>query len=237
MTFQAGLVDRTCIVAFSGGQDSATVLTWALSCFSHVETFAISYGQSHAVELTVRKKFLSNYRLGKFTNWERLGEDHVIELPLIRELSGPRYWDLNLDFSHRHNKLVPGRNMMILSFAAAIGSHRDISDIACGVSETEYSGYFDCRNNAITSTAIALEKNIGKSVSIHTPLMYLNKAGVWKLGYDIGGSEFVQLVVNSTHTCYKGNRDIFHDWGFGCGECDACKLRKKGWLEFQGVDT
>ena len=76
---------------------------------------------------------------------------------------------------------------------------------------------------------MSLSLGLDRQVVIETPLMWLTKAETWQLAHDLGSDVFVEFVRTQTHTCYMGNHDVLHDWGYGCGECPACKLRQEGW--------
>jgi 7-cyano-7-deazaguanine synthase len=120
----------------------------------------------------------------------------------------------------------------MLSICASVAFRRDIRILVCGTSETEYSGYPDCRDISMKAAETAISLSSGLEFKVECPLMWLDKAGVWALAQSLGGREFVNIVLEETHTCYSGSREVRHDWGYGCGTCEACKLREKGWKEF-----
>lgn len=124
------------------------------------------------------------------------------------------------------------RNLIMLSMCASVAFRRDIRTLVCGTSETEYSGYPDCRDASMKAVEMAISLSSGLEFKIECPLMWLDKAGVWALAQSLGGRELVNIVQEETHTCYLGSREVRHDWGYGCGTCDACRLREKGWREF-----
>jgi 7-cyano-7-deazaguanine synthase len=226
------------LVLFSGGQDSTTALVWALSRYDVVETVGFSYGQKHAVELE-RRPGIREAVAELTPSWtRRLGPDHLIELDLIGQLasgnveapqSRPLMTGEGFAAGRRY---IPGRNLIMLSMCASVAFRRDIRTLVCGVSETEYSGYPDCRNASMNAIEAAINLSSGLTFKIECPLMRLDKAGVWELARTLGGLPFVNIVLEDTHTCYQGSREVRHAWGYGCGTCDACRLREKGWEEF-----
>ncbi|MGY0572394.1 7-cyano-7-deazaguanine synthase QueC [Bradyrhizobium sp. RDM12] len=230
------ILKRSALVLFSGGQDSTTCLAWALSRFDRVGTVGFDYGQRHAVELEARQALLRRIH-SEFLDWRpRLDFDHVVRLDLLRELGRERFGSgpvsvANFEAGKRY---IPGRNLLFVTMAAVIAFRTGISELVCGVSETEYSGYPDCTENAVAAMQAAISASTGREMIVHAPLMQKTKAGVWGLAAELGGETFVDLVRKETHTCYAGCRDIEHEWGFGCGDCDACRLRSRGYYEFIG---
>lgn len=223
------------MVLFSGGQDSTTCLAWALERFDNVETISFDYGQRHAIELEVRKTALASLRRN-FPNWDqRLGEDHLIDLSVLGEISETaltRGGEIAMQANGLPNTFVPGRNLMFLTFAAALAYRRGARHIVTGVCETDYSGYPDCRDDAIKAMQLALNIGMDSRFVIHTPLMWIDKASTWKFAEDLGGEVLVDLIRRDTHTCYQGVREVQHDWGHGCGTCPACELRRDGYGSF-----
>jgi 7-cyano-7-deazaguanine synthase len=227
------------LVALSGGQDSSTALAWALERFRFVETVGFDYGQRHVVELECRQQIREKLSSLK-PDWNlRLGPDHLIKLDLIGQISGqrikPREEDLNepLDEFEGSVRYIPGRNMIMLSMCGSIAYRRHIFTIVHGASEAEYSGYPDCRNSSIKAINAAIALSSGIEFRIECPLMSKTKSGVWSLARELGGDELVSIIMEHTHTCYAGVRDLRHEWGYGCGDCAACQLRAKGWAEFK----
>lgn len=226
----------TAIVLFSGGQDSATCLAWALDRFSKVETLGFDYGQTHSIELEIRKSFLSSFR-SEFPNWgKRLGEDHLVDLGLLGSISdtaltGER--EIEMSDAGLPNTFVPGRNLLFLTVAAAIGYRRNAKHLVGGMCETDYSGYPDCRDDTLKALQVTLGLGMDKRYVIHTPLMWIDKCETWELAERLGGGTLVELIRRDTHTCYRGDRSELHDWGFGCGACPACELRETGWKNFK----
>ena len=224
------------LVLFSGGQDSTTCLAWALSRYYHVETIGFAYGQRHEVELIARRRVLEGLRSG-FPGWaQRLGEDHVLDLAefgAISETALTREAAIEMTAAGLPSTFVPGRNLVFFTYAAALGYRRRIPVLVGGMCETDYSGYPDCRNETLQTLARALSLGLDWTVEIATPLMWIDKAGTWALAHELGGDRLVELIVEETHTCYLGDRSQRHAWGYGCGSCPACELRRKGWDQWQ----
>lgn len=220
------------LVLFSGGQDSATCLAWALQRFSHVETIGFDYGQRHRVELDCRDGFRTALTEA-FPSWaECLGPDHTLRLDALAEVSDTaltRDAEIRLNKDGLPNTFVPGRNLLFLTFAAALAWRRNLRHVIGGMCETDYSGYPDCRDDTIKALQVALNLGMERRFVLHTPLMWLDKAATWKLAADLGGTALVDLIREETHTCYLGDRTHRHAWGYGCGTCPACDLRRKGW--------
>lgn len=226
------------LVLLSGGQDSATCLAWALDRFASVETLAFNYGQRHAVELDCRTEILK--RIGSIKpGWTgRLGADHSLGLETLGEVSDTaltRDVAIEIDANGLPNTFVPGRNILFLTFAATLAYRRGLKHIVGGMCETDYSGYPDCRDDAIKALQVALNLGMAQNFVLHTPLMWLDKAATWALAHQIGGDALVDLIVEHSHTCYKGERDQRHPWGYGCGSCPACEIRARGHAEFLGA--
>ncbi len=227
---------RPALVLFSGGQDSTTCLAWALARHAHVETVGFDYGQRHRVELdqrtVVRAQLTEN-----FPQWRaRLGPDHVLDLSVLGGISESALTQdraIALQSNGLPNTFVPGRNLVFLVLAAALGYRRSIRVLIGGMCETDYSGYPDCRDATIQAQQTALSLGLAENVEIRTPLMWSDKAQIWALAHELGGQPLVDLVVEDTHTCYLGDRTLRHDWGYGCGTCPACVLRAAGWARWQ----
>jgi 7-cyano-7-deazaguanine synthase len=228
----------TALVLFSGGQDSATCLAWALQRFARVEMLGFDYGQRHAVELTCRHDLLDGMKSLRADWAAKLGESHTLEIPTLAEISDTaltRDVAIAMGADGLPNTFVPGRNLLFLTFAAALAYRRGIHHIIGGMCETDYSGYPDCRDETIKALQVALGLGMNKSFELHTPLMWLDKASTWKLANELGGVGLVDLIRERSHTCYLGERGARHAWGYGCGECPACALRAKGWQEYAGT--
>ena len=223
------------LVLFSGGQDSATCLAWALERFERVETLGFDYGQRHRVELDCRAAVIDGLR-GLKAEWaQRLGEDHMIDLAVlgqISETSLTRDSEIAMQESGLPNTFVPGRNLIFLTFAGALAYRRGLRRIVTGVCETDYSGYPDCRDDTIKALQVALSLGMDRRVVLETPLMWIDKAATWRMAEGIGGASLVDLIVEESHSCYMGDRSKRHAWGYGCGECPACELRAAGHAEW-----
>ena len=223
------------LVLFSGGQDSATCLAWALSRFRRVETIGFDYGQRHLTELSCRAVLLEGLLTIRPEWAEKLGEQHTVAIPTLKAISDTaltRDVAIAMNADGLPNTFVPGRNLVFLTFAAAIAYRRGIPNIVGGMCETDYSGYPDCRDDTIKALNAALNLGMATDFALHTPLMWLDKAATWALAGELGGRALIDLIRESSHTCYLGERGAAHDWGYGCGQCPACDLRAKGWHAF-----
>ncbi len=223
------------LVLFSGGQDSATCLAWALERFDRVETIGFDYGQRHRIELDVRLEFLARIR-SDFPQWaDRLGEDHLLDLRTLGAISETALTtNAAIAFASGGlpNTFVPGRNLLFLTYAGAIAYRRELKHLVTGVCETDFSGYPDCRDDTIKALQVALNLGMEQRFVIDTPLMWIDKAETWALAENLGGEALVDALINNTHTCYQGDRTNRHDWGYGCGECPACQLRAQGYSKY-----
>jgi 7-cyano-7-deazaguanine synthase len=226
------LEDRGALILFSGGQDSGTVLPWALSRFARVETIGFDYGQRHSVEMTVRQTLLEKIRAFHPIWRTRLGPDHIVDLKglaAIGETAMTADIAIEMTDSGLPNTFVPGRNLAFFVMAGAVAYRRGLNVLVGGMCETDYSGYPDCRRDTIQAQEQALRLGMEWDGRIETPLMHITKAQSWALVQEIGGHELVELVNEHTHTCYRGERGQRHPWGYGCGTCPACELRARGW--------
>jgi 7-cyano-7-deazaguanine synthase len=225
------------LVLFSGGQDSTTCLAWALEHFTEVETIGFDYGQRHRVELDCRPKVVERLRR-EFPQWgERLGADHLIDFGVLGRISDTaltRESAIAFDKGGLPNTFVPGRNLMFFTLAAAVGYRRGLRHVVGGMCETDYSGYPDCRDDSLKALQATLSLGMDHRFVIHTPLMWRDKRATWALARDLGGDGLVALICDETHSCYIGDRTHRHDWGYGCGACPACTLRRNGWEAFVG---
>ena len=229
------LTNTRALVLFSGGQDSTTCLAWALARFAEVETIGFDYGQRHAVELACRPLLRERLAGTAPPDWGELGPDHLVRLDALGQISDTaltRDVEIATAESGLPTTFVPGRNILFMAFAAALAYRRGCRHIVLGVCETDYSGYPDCRDDTIKAMQVALNLGLEARFVLHTPLMWLDKAETFALAQDLGGADFLQLVVDDTHSCYLGDRSARHDWGCGCGACPACELRAEGWRKF-----
>nr|WP_314706483.1 7-cyano-7-deazaguanine synthase QueC [uncultured Comamonas sp.] len=228
------------LVMFSGGQDSTTCLAHALSKYDRVETLGFNYGQRHSIEMQVRLQVLEKLRV-QFPQWaHKLGEDHVLSLDVLQQIGGSSLTDevaFAMQADGLPNTFVPGRNLLFLTVAGALAYRRGVQVIVTGVCETDFSGYPDCRDDTMKAMQLALNLGLERRLRIETPLMWIDKAATWQMARDLGGDALVELVVNDTHTCYQGARDVLHDWGYGCGSCPACELRANGWQRWKRTQS
>ncbi|SFC13760.1 7-cyano-7-deazaguanine synthase QueC [Clostridium uliginosum] len=208
------------IVVFSGGQDSTTCLFWAKKRFKEVIAVSFDYNQKHKLELECARDICKKYNV----------EHHILDLNLLNQLAPNSLTrqDINVDKDTPKegppNSFVDGRNMLFLTFVAVFAKQRGINNIITGVSQSDFSGYPDCRDVFIKSLNVTLNLAMDYQFEILTPLMWINKAETWKMANDLG---VLNIVKEETLTCYNG---II---GNGCGECPACKLRRNGYLEFK----
>jgi 7-cyano-7-deazaguanine synthase len=223
------------LVLFSGGQDSTTCLAWALARFVGVETIGFDYRQRHHVELDCRFAVFARLRR-EFPEWsKKLGQDHLIDSAVIAQLGDTaltRETQIAFSESGLPNTFVPGRNLLFFVLAAAVGYRRGARHLVGGMCETDYSGYPDCRDDTLKALQAALSLGLDRRFVIHTPLMWRDKAATWALARDLGGEPLVELVREETHSCYLGDRSRRHEWGYGCGDCPACRLRRAGWEKY-----
>ena len=207
------------LVVFSGGQDSSTCLFWALKHFSKVHTITFSYGQRHALEVDMARRLA-----------EKAGVDfHLVDAPLIGTLGANSLTAPSVSMDEEKpegtfpNTFVPGRNLFFLSIAAVYAREHGIKNIVTGVSQTDFSGYPDCRDSFVRSLNVTLNLAMDGQFVIHTPLMWLDKAQTWALADSLG---VLDTIRNETLTCYNGIP------GDGCGHCPACTLRNAGLKKF-----
>lgn len=208
------------VVVFSGGQDSTTCLFWAKERYKEVIAVSFDYNQKHILELECARNICKKHNI----------EHHILDLNLLNQLAPNSLTrqDIKVDkdapIVGTPNSFVDGRNLLFLSFVAVFAKQRGINIIVTGVSQSDFSGYPDCRDVFIKSLNVTLNLSMDYQFDIQTPLMWINKAETWKMAYDLG---VLDIVKNETLTCYNGIV------GNGCGECPSCKLRKKGYLEFK----
>lgn len=228
------------LVLFSGGQDSATCLAWALDRFSHVETLGFDYGQRHRIELDCRATLRTEMTRIVPAFAGRLGDDHTLGLDAlgaVSETALTRETAIAMEAGGLPNTFVPGRNLVFLTFAAALAYRRGLRHIVGGMCETDFSGYPDCRDDTIKALQVALNLGMERRFVLHTPLMWIDKAATWRMARDLGGEPLVDLIVRESHTCYLGERGALHPWGHGCGTCPACALRASGYARFRAEDA
>lgn len=226
------------LVLFSGGQDSTVCLAHALDTYARVETVGFDYGQRHGIELECRQRVRSEIA-HRFPAWApRLGSDHLIDIAsfgVIGETALTSDAEIEMLVSGLPSTFVPGRNLMFFVYAAALGYRRGLVTLVGGMCETDYSGYPDCRDATLRALEQAIRLGTEIPFKIETPLMWCTKAETWELAQKLGGEALVNLIVEETHTCYKGERGLRHNWGYGCGACPACELRAKGYAGWQAA--
>jgi 7-cyano-7-deazaguanine synthase len=226
------------LVLFSGGQDSSVCLAWALERYARVETVGFDYGQRHAIEMTARDE-VRRQVAARFPQWaRRLGEDHVLDLRgfgAVGESALTTDRAIEMDARGLPSTFVPGRNLVFLIYAAALADRRGIDALVGGMCETDFSGYPDCRRDTLDALQTVLNLGMARDFRVETPLMRLTKAQTWGLAKALGGEVLVQLIVEDSHTCYRGERGQLHPWGHGCGDCPACDLRAKGYEDWDAA--
>lgn len=226
------LSNDAALVLFSGGQDSTTCLAWALARHARVETLGFDYGQRHHIELDCRTGVLAKLR-AQFPEWApRLGEDHMIDLAVLGQISDTaltRDVEIAMAAGQLPNTFVPGRNLLFLTIGATIAYRRGLRVLVGGMCETDFSGYPDCRDDTMKALQVALNLGMDRRFIVETPLMWIDKAHTWQLAHELGGDALVDLIRADTHTCYLGERGELHPWGHGCGKCPACVLRQRGY--------
>ncbi|AVP57513.1 7-cyano-7-deazaguanine synthase QueC [Pulveribacter suum] len=226
-------MSRRALVLFSGGQDSATCLAWALARYAHVETLGFDYGQRHRVELDCRVRLRQGLLAMPWSG--QLGDDHLLSVDVLGQL-GASAMTADVAIATQQdglpNTFVPGRNLLFFTLAAALAYRRGLDVLVGGMSETDYSGYPDCRDNTLKALQVALSLGIDRPLTLQTPLMWRDKAATWALAHALGGNALVELVRRESHTCYLGERARLHSWGYGCGSCPACELRARGWAQW-----
>lgn len=210
------------LVVFSGGQDSTTCLLWAMKRYREVIAVSFDYGQRHKAELSCAKEITDRLHV----------EWHVMDMSLLNQLApnsltrAEMKVDEDAPEEGPPNSVVDGRNMLFLTFAAVFAKQRGITDLITGVSQSDFSGYPDCRDVFVKSLNATLNLAMDYNFCIETPLMWIDKADTWKLAEDLGG---LDIVRDMTLTCYNGIK------GDGCGSCPSCKLRRKGYEKFVAV--
>ncbi|MEM8773094.1 MAG: 7-cyano-7-deazaguanine synthase QueC [Pseudomonadota bacterium] len=225
------------LVVFSGGQDSSIALIWALQRYQAVETIGFDYGQRHAIELGARRSIRRGVKLLKGRWADRLGDDRIVfagGLKDVGETAMTAEHEIETGDHSLPTTFVPGRNLHFLVLAGAFAYQNDIGVIVAGMCETDYSGYPDCRADTLAAQIQAIQLGMDCDIQLETPLMNISKAESWRLLEREGGSEAVELVNEESHTCYRGVRSQRHVWGYGCDDCPACSLRKKGWAVYAG---
>jgi len=206
---------RSALVLFSGGQDSTVCLAYALDRYAHVETIGFDNAERRPHERDGRLKVRSELRR-RFPRWApRLGNDHVLDLSMLDQIGGTR------PTAERESEMNAG--------GATVADRRGLSVLVGGMCETDFSAYPDCRDNALKSLQVALSLGMDTAMTIETPLMWLDKAETWALTEKLGGEPLIELVIEHSQSCYLGDHEHRHEWGWGCGMCPSCDLRGKGY--------
>ena len=201
-----------------------------------METVGFDYGQRHRVELQCRGHVREGIAALNQIWADKLGNDHTLALNALGEVSNTaltRNVAIKMEDCGLPNTFVPGRNIIFLTLAGALAYRRGLRHIVGGMCETDYSGYPDCRDDTMNALQVALNLGMERRFVMHRPLMWIDKAQIWKLARDLGGDDLIDLIVNETHTCYLGDRSRRHIWGYGCGECPACCLRADGYQRWR----
>lgn len=225
------------LVVFSGGQDSSTCLYYALRKYDEVYTIGFNYGQRHAVELEFRQKFLNELKRFDPLAFSKYKGDKMIDMTSFKDLTdsaltreGEAYViDKSNDLP---TSFVPGRNLIFLTYAAAFAYTIKADTVITGVGQADYSGYPDCREETIKALEKSINLGMESNIKIETPLMFKSKARTFMMAHQLGGYDFVRLIVENTLTCYEGDVSELHNYGYGCGKCPSCQLRKKGYEEY-----
>lgn len=223
------------LVLFSGGQDSSLSLAWALHHFDEVYTLGFFYGQRHRVELDCRSVIRQALK-ERFGFSDKLKADRLVDVSFVSSLTPSamtKKEDIQRDEKEMPSTFVPGRNQLFFTIAASYAYTEGIEHIVAGMSQTDYSGYPDCRDDFVMALQKATSLALDRPFTFHTPLMFLSKKDEWTLARELGGDALVDLIRIESHTCYLGERKVLHPWGYGCGTCPACLLRKEGWEAFE----
>ncbi len=219
------------LVVFSGGQDSTTCLAWAQNRYDHVETITFDYQQKHSIEIEQAKKIaklvnVSNY-IFIIDIFAQLADSALLEVNKEQDINASHHAKPNLPAS-----FVPNRNAIFFAIAHAYAQKQGLNHIITGINQTDYSGYPDCREPFVKSLEESLNMGSESNIEFKYPLINLTKAETFKMAKDEG---VLDLVLEESHTCYNGDRSVKHEWGYGCGNCPACELRKRGWNEYSGL--
>lgn len=215
------------IVVLSGGQDSVTCFGMAKRDTNLIGAISFNYNQRHAVELEAAADLCKRMEV----------EHKVIDLGFLSDLVTSALTNDSMEVGEAHPRLqnlpasfVPCRNALFLTLAHAYAQEKGADRIYTGVCQTDFSGYPDCRASFVELLAVALNTGYESEIQIITPLMHITKGATFALAEEVG---FLDEVIENSHTCYEGDHETLHEWGYGCGECPACKLRAKGWEAFQ----
>ena len=217
--------NKSAVVVLSGGQDSVTCLGLALAQYSNVHAIAFDYGQRHRVELECAASVCQRNEV----------PIQIVEIPMLSKLvTSALTGEGDVSAKHAYKpglpaSFVPARNALFLVLAHAYAQEHKCDTIITGVCQTDFSGYPDCRDHFVRAMALALNFGYETDISIRTPLMHLDKASTFALANEV---VFLGEVIHGSHTCYNGDHATLHEWGYGCGECPACKLRAAGFERY-----
>lgn len=229
-------MDR-CLVCFSGGFDSTSCLFYALRHFDRVGTIGFDYGQTNRVELECRQNVLQGIRQRYPVLAEKLDADCVVDISSFGKIAHSSLTANGEVLAENVKSLapnyVPVRNVMFMACAGArafcIGAHT----IIAGTCQADFDGYPDCRRDTLDAMQKTLSLASDYEIRIVTPLMFLSKAQTWEKLLEMGGEDLVGFVARTTHSCDLSGRTEWHEWGFGCGECESCRVRRQGYEEFR----
>lgn len=220
------MTQNKALIILSGGQDSTTCLFWALDKFDSIEAISFDYGQRHHIELKMAEDLCKR----KNIPWKLVDLNFLSQLSDNALTNKDRSVQGNEGMNNLPSTFVPGRNALFFTVAVSYGVPKGIFNFVTGVCQTDYSGYPDCREIFVQAMEKSLGLAVDSKIQIHTPLMHLTKAETFQMADQL---KALEDVIEFSHTCYLGERGHKHQWGYGCGECPACLLRKKGFEEFK----
>lgn len=216
---------KPAVILLSGGLDSTTCLAVAREAGFDCYALSVAYGQRNAAELSASRRIAQT--LG--------AQEHRLASVSLGQFGGSALTDSGIKLPVEDSEgipatYVPARNTIMLAMALAWAEVIDAADIFIGVNAVDYSGYPDCRpeyirafeNLANLATRSGIE---GTRFRIHTPLMHLSKAEIIRRGMNLN------VDYAMTVSCYQADEN-----GRACGLCDACRLRKKGFVEASLAD-
>lgn len=215
------------LVLFSGGQDSTTCLLWALREFKRVDTVAFDYDQRNRIELSCRNSVMDKIKALFPEDANRLGDDRIVSLPFLSTIGESGLFNNADSATSPADMFVPGRNLLFISLASMLAYRNKTGTIVIGVGGPE--SFPDSSSAFIKAIEPAINLGMDRHFTISTPLVQLEKHDIWNFAHNLGGTSFIDLIRSETHTCYTGDRSALHAWGYGCGLCRACTLRKVGY--------
>ncbi len=224
---------KRALVLISGGMDSSVCLAWALARYDTVETIGFNYGQSYAVEMVCRERIIPKIASLNPEWASHLGQDHRFDLAVFQDIAASPM-TLSAAAAMQADKMLPtfvaGRNLQFFTVAAAVAYRRDITHLVGGM--LQGGGTPDCRDDTLKALQVAINLGTLRGFVIETPLMWTDKAGIWRMAAELGGTALVDLIREESHSCYLGDREHRHDWGYGCGSCPTCEDRAVGWQQY-----